>query len=178
MLDPKSRLQMLKNLDIPLWEKRNPVLFLDRPLAFARLAVILAQPLKPKDAEEKKVLMGMLNVLGLRREEYWFGWLIKWGSENAWSKTKFQDLFWQNLRAWKPEALLLLGQDLVEKLGFQSLQTTEKEGSDNLHDNPNQDGLLPKIHTTFHPEELIKMPEKKKKTYQSLLNLKQTLMSV
>jgi len=171
MLDPQSRLQILKNLEVPVWEKRNHFLFLDRPLAFARLAVVLAQPLKSKDSEEKKVFMGMLTVLGLRREEYWIGWLIK--GENLWS----QAVFWEAIRAWKPATLLLLGQDLVEKLGLPSLQTTERDDEHHLYkgdrDNPNVS--MPHIHTTFHPEELIKRPEKKKKTYQILLNLKQTL---
>lgn len=160
----KSRLQILKHLDISLWQRRKDFLFLDKPHIFARLAIFLIEPLKPQNQEEKKILTGMLSVLGLKSEEYWLGWITKDAGE--WT----EEAFWQAIKAWKLTTILFLGQHWMDKFS----NSHALAGSD-PHTLAGSDY---QIHATFHPEELIKMPEKKKKAYQSLLNLKHNLTSV
>jgi hypothetical protein len=179
----KSRLQILKHLDISLWEPRSDFLFLDKPQIFARLAIFLTEPLKPENQEEKKILTGMLSVLGLKREEYWLGWIAK--DTGEWTK----EAFWQAIQVWKPTTILFLGQHWVSKLRLASFSDfpadsdSQNSESSNSHALAGSDphsfvGSDYSVHATFHPKELIKMPDKKKKAYQSLLNLKHNLTSV
>ncbi len=184
-MDPRTRLQLLKYMDVSLWERRNAFLFFDKPLPFARLAIVLEKPLNRQVSEEKKVLSGMLSVLNLKKEEYWLGWVLP---ETKLLSKAGVDAFWQAMQTWLPNAILLLGEGLIEQLRLPSLETFEtvsKKAGEGSNENETKMGSKKLqndnhyyIGATFHPEELIKMPEKKKQAYQSLLNLKKELMSV
>lgn len=149
MHDQKSNALWLEKINIPLWVERAPFLFLDKPLAFAELAILLAKPLNREDPEEKKVLSGMISVLALKKTEYWLGWLF---GKSSVSENYPSDFYLGILQRFKPKAILLLGEPFAVN-----------------------SGLSHPIHATFHPRELIKTPENKKKAYQSLLNLRKTL---
>lgn len=153
MLDPISRLEILKNMDIPVWARRNDFLLLDKPLINAKVAVLLSKPLKPNNVEEKKVLLGMLSVLALEKTEYWIGWLneMETGNQNI------QLAISQMIKRFAPQKILFLGEAWTELLVEMDIDSRFA------------------LYYTFHPEELIKMPEKKKKAHQILLNLKQTV---
>lgn len=185
MLTAESRVQLLKDMGITLWTLRESFLFLNKPLFSAKLAVLLAKPLKAQDREAHKILTGMLSVLELEKDEYWIGWMpeikdnpfkdnrvkenikdnhfmqdnFKTESRAVLDRVNSLDSFWRSMKTWMPNAILLLGEYWLQVI------------------NKYDDSEIPVYHS-FHPEELIERPEKKKEAYQSLLNLKKNLVSV
>ena len=137
--------RLLNAMGIPLWvEKRFSPLSSNNP--------ILGAPLL--------VLTGMLKVLELEEEALCIAWLDP-------LKEKEAPIVAKALNRWAPYRVLALGEPLVQFL----LKTSKT--LDELRLNSHQvEGYESIIEVTYHPVELEKSSECKRKTYQDLLRLK------
>jgi hypothetical protein len=139
---------LLKTMGIELWYERNGLIKTQSAIIQARLTIILSSAIETTD--EQTILEGMIRVLELHSNEWWTGWINpEWQSMTP-------TLFWDALKKMKPQALLCLGESLNTML---------------MH----TDMTLPIVMCTYHPRELARKPELKKKSYHDLLRLKYDL---
>lgn len=149
MLSPQQYV-LAKQLGLTLWFKRSASFSIKPARVFARLGVILPQALKAE--EECKIFQGMCNVLSLEVSSYWVGYFVGLPEENL----TVEHLAFE-LQKWRPYAVLGMGSSLRKA-------AHEKTLLQNVH-----------FTATYHPKELIENTSLKKKAYQDLLNLKETL---
>lgn len=145
---------LLQDMGIPVWAKRparETQLFSLQPKVFARLLIILQKKIED-NTETQKVFLGMLKVLNLQPDEMCVSWCLNDNILENLDELSLDSVY-KTLNCWKPQNILVFGQQLGAKWGF-----------------PNHNYFV-----TYHPEELVKFPKAKREAYQVLLSLKACL---
>ncbi len=153
----------LNNMGITIWMPRDPsaVLISDQPILNAALLVLLPQKLHQEQKEQIKILTGMLKVLELGTEE----WCVAWVRDLT--EKSQHTLIVQSINQWSPYHVLVMGEALAQFL------LNDSKSLDELRTTPHSIfGLEPLLQVTYHPAQLEKSPENKRKSYQDLLRLK------
>jgi len=157
--------RLLNTMGIPIWiEKKSSALISYQPMLGAAVLVLLPEKILETAKEHQKILAGMLKVLELNEEELCVAWL------NPLKETEEVALM-QTINQWAPYRVLVLGESLAQFL----LKSTKS--LDELRLNSHiMAGYIPLIEVTYHPVELEKSIEYKRKAYQDLLRLKSQII--
>jgi hypothetical protein len=166
---PEIRYRILDAMGIQQWLPRNSgrcVLVSDKPIFSAACLVLLPQ--NPSlHLEQKKILIGMLNVLALDAEEL----CITWVHDSVRRDQIYK--IGQEIAKWAPYSVLMMGESLVQQV----LET--EDALDELRLIFQRiPGLKSMIQVTYHPEVLLEFKELKSKAYRDLLNLRDHISKV
>lgn len=142
---------LAENIGLSLWFERRSLFNVKPPRVFAILGIVVSRELNSEEA--LKVFKGMLSVLSLQESAYWLGWF---DPQTEITVERLRVV----LQKWRPHAILGMGQP--------------------FRDWVNERSLVEMTHftATYHPQELIENPSLKKKAYQDLLQLKETLVLI
>lgn len=161
--------QILDAMGIQQWllKKKPGSLFVsDNPLFCAACLVLL--PTNPSlNLEQKKILMGMLNVLTLNAEELCIAWV-----EGILMRDQTQ-MIGQEIAQWSPYSVLIMGENFA-----QQLLETDRSLDELRLDFQSITGSNALIQATYHPEALLHSKELKSKAYRDLLRLRDQISSV
>lgn len=146
--------QILNDMGITLWKEREniPTIETHNCVLGIKCLILLSEKITTSALEAKKVLQGMINVLGLREDEYCIGSVTEQGFQH-------KSLLVNKIRSFMPKALLCMGNT------FQDLQEECKL-------------LQIPLKFTYHPLELVEEPLHKKQAYRDLLMFKQSLENI
>ncbi len=149
--DIRSRYRTLAALGIPYWGERSELTFplsSVKPIFCAACLVLLPEKSAKIETEEGKILMGMLKVLELSKDELCMAWV-----QPGTTTERLMD----TLLKWAPFTLLMLGEAFANV----------------LIENPNFKKCARFVQFTYHPTELLANKALKRKSYTDLLHLKE-----
>lgn len=153
----QEKFQMLKAIGIPYWRERDTertALISENPIFCAPCLVILSKPIPRQEETTYKILIGMLKVLELPEDQLCLATL----SSNLSLPTQYPELLVE-IQKWAPSTILFLG---------------EVFGTEGTGDRPDL-CFIDSAFFTYHPTELQKNPELKRKAFNTLLLLKNFL---
>jgi len=151
-----EKYQLLQAMGISYWLERgsSTQLISTLPIFCAGCLVILPEPLSRLPEVEKKMLMSMLKVLECQAEHL----CIAAVCNLRLLKPPFSDLLQREIQKWAPKSVLILGRGSSVELDCLDFGCCS----------------MP-IFLTYHPSELQNSPELKRKAYETLLSLKNTI---
>lgn len=154
--------RLLDAMGVTYWiPRQSSVITSSNPLLCAACLVLLPEKISNQESEQHKILLGMLKVLDLNAEELCIGWLHNFQGLDPYFSIG------QAIAKWAPYSVLIMGERLAQRLLNAHKPLDElRKNSQSIAD------LNACVYVTYHPQELEKVPQHKRRAYEDLLNLK------